>query len=377
MNVVQGTGRSALGAFRDLSPRCQGLGFCCFCSTCGIVVYYNVILAWSLRYLFATLASIPSGELPWGDNNSSAFFQGELPWRNNNSSAYFQGEYVQGEVLNKAFLCKAPGGDYGSPLYGALNYDEMEAALLRDCKCRPAGLDYPGGFEGYNIFMLCIIWALVLTMWSLVMLMCFLGTRSLKYAVYITVPLPYVMLVLLFVRGVTLPGAEVGLRYYLQPDMSRLFFDKVDPETGEVSSAASVWLQACTQTFFSLSLGQGAMITYSSYNPPSFPITKNVLTIALINSGTEFFAGLVVFSILGYLSEVRGVPIDQVVAAGPGLVFEVMATGLAVMPASPDGILIVMPTALALMPAPVVMSFFFFLMLLMLGLTSAARQGGR
>lgn len=43
------------------------------------------------------------------------------------------------------------------------------------------------------------------------------------------------------------------------------------------------------------------MITYSSYNPPSFPITKNVLTIALINSGTEFFAGLVVFSILGIL----------------------------------------------------------------------------
>jgi SNF family Na+-dependent transporter len=36
------------------------------------------------------------------------------------------------------------------------------------------------------------------------------------------------------------------------------------------------------------------MITYASYNPPSFPILSNVLTVALCNSGTELFAGLTV-----------------------------------------------------------------------------------
>jgi SNF family Na+-dependent transporter len=34
------------------------------------------------------------------------------------------------------------------------------------------------------------------------------------------------------------------------------------------------------------------MITYASYNPPSFPIISNVLTVAACNSGTELFAGL-------------------------------------------------------------------------------------
>jgi hypothetical protein len=42
----QGLGKSALGAFEDLSPRLKGLGWVCFVSTCGIVVYYNVVLAW-------------------------------------------------------------------------------------------------------------------------------------------------------------------------------------------------------------------------------------------------------------------------------------------------------------------------------------------
>ncbi|KAJ1488051.1 hypothetical protein T484DRAFT_1784493 [Baffinella frigidus] len=40
--------------------------------------------------------------------------------------------------------------------------------------------------------------------------------------------------------------------YYLKPDVSRLFVDKVDEVTGEVSSAASVWIQAVTQTLFAI-----------------------------------------------------------------------------------------------------------------------------
>jgi NSS family neurotransmitter:Na+ symporter len=55
----------------------------------------------------------------------------------------------------------------------------------------------------------------------------------------------------------------------------------------------------CRQVFFSLSLSEGIMITYSSYNPPTFPVISNVLTVALCNSGTELFAGACVFSILG------------------------------------------------------------------------------
>lgn len=40
--------------------------------------------------------------------------------------------------------------------------------------------------------------------------------------VYVTATVPYVMLFALLIRGVTLPGAWIGVRYYLQPDFSRL-----------------------------------------------------------------------------------------------------------------------------------------------------------
>jgi len=50
----------------------------CGGARCGIVVYYCVLLAWCLRYILATLAAVPSGQLPWAGGNSSRYFQGEV-----------------------------------------------------------------------------------------------------------------------------------------------------------------------------------------------------------------------------------------------------------------------------------------------------------
>mmetsp|Transcript_31567 Transcript_31567/g.100964 ORF Transcript_31567/g.100964 Transcript_31567/m.100964 type:complete len:674 (-) Transcript_31567:32-2053(-) len=331
----QGSGKSALGAFFDISPRCKGIGYLSLISTCGIVVYYCVILAWCLRYLFATVSTLG--------------FRGGLPWNAGAASSFYQGS-----ILAKRFLCSprahlasyirpcAPG-NVSLPFY---TFDQVMYAERQGCACRPAGFLHQGNLQADNVLALFIIWVLIL-------LMCCLGTKTLKFSTYVTVPLPYVMLVALFIRGVTLPGAGLGIKYYLQPDFSKLFSDTIDPVSGEVTSAAQVWLQAATQIFFSLSLAEGAMITYASYNPPHYPIVSNVLAVALTNCFTELFAGFCVFSILGYLAEVRGARIEEVVAAGPGLVFEVI------------------PEALSLMPSPTIFTLMFFLMLLMLGLSSA------
>lgn len=46
--------------------------------------------------------------------------------------------------------------------------------------------------------------------------------------VYITATFPFVMLIVLLIRGVTLPGASAGIKFYLYPDLDRL----KDPEVG-------------------------------------------------------------------------------------------------------------------------------------------------
>lgn len=63
-----------------------------------------------------------------------------------------------------------------------------------------------------------------------VSIMCDLVFRIcvLLQVVYITATFPFVMLIVLLIRGVTLPGASEGIKFYLYPDLARL----KDPEVG-------------------------------------------------------------------------------------------------------------------------------------------------
>jgi NSS family neurotransmitter:Na+ symporter len=122
------------------------------------------------------------------------------------------------------------------------------------------------------------------------------GVRSVSKVVMVTVPLPVLLLTVLLIRGLTLPGAMDGIRYYLTPDFSKL-------------TDLKIWLRAYGQIFFSLSLASGVMIGYGSYLGKKAEITNSALITGLANCGTSFFAGFVVFSMLGYLAKVQGLPV--------------------------------------------------------------------
>ena len=181
----------------------------------------------------------------------------------------------------------------------------------------------------------------LIVVWLCVFMILYKGVNRIGKIVAITVPIPTILLIILTIRGLTLPGAIEGISYYLTPDFSRL-------------TDVKVWLAAYAQVFFSLGVAQGIMITYASFLKKKSDITNNAFIISLADAGTSFLAGFTVFSVVGYLAASQGVGVTELGIGGPTLTF------------------ITYPTAISLLP--VAASFFgmiFFIALLTFGIDSA------
>jgi len=168
----------------------------------------------------------------------------------------------------------------------------------------------------------------------------FRGVKWVSKVVAWTVPLPWLMLVLLTLRGLTLEGAVRGLEYYLEPNWSLL----ADPQ---------VWRHAFGQVFFTLSLAYGVMITYASFLHRSSDLNNNALIVALSDLATSIVAGVAVFATLGAMSLKLNVDVAETVQSGVGLAF------------------VTFPKALSELPWTNLFSVIFFFALATLGIDSA------
>lgn len=154
--------------------------------------------------------------------------------------------------------------------------------------------------------------------------------KGIERSAKILMPILLVMMVIVIVRGVTLPGAEKGLEFFLKPD-----FSKVDGQ---------VVLAALGQAFFSLSLGMGAMITYGSYLPKTANLVTAGGAVALFDTLIALLAGFMIFP------AVFAAGMDP--AGGAALVF------------------ITLPQVFDAMPAGQLVGIVFFLLLSVAALTS-------
>ena len=97
----------------------------------------------------------------------------------------------------------------------------------------------------------------------------------------ILMPLLLVIMVVLCVKSLTLPGAAEGLRFLFYPDFSKI--------TG------SVLLSALGQSFFSLSIGMGALITYGSYIAKDDNMVSSATSVVLADTLVAVLAGVIIF----------------------------------------------------------------------------------
>ena len=112
------------------------------------------------------------------------------------------------------------------------------------------------------------------------------------------------LMIVLAVNSATMSGAKEGLSFYLLPD-----FGKITP---------SVVVGAMNQAFFTLSLGIGSMAIFGSYIGKERSLMGESVNIIILDTFVAVTAGLIIFpACFTY---------DLEVGAGPGLLFDTMAT---------------------------------------------------
>lgn len=145
--------------------------------------------------------------------------------------------------------------------------------------------------------------------WTVVMFILYGGVKKgVELSNKIFMPLLVILFSILVVQALRLPGAVDGLNAFFTPNW-------------EAMANYKVWLAAFGHIFFSLSVGFGIMLTYSSYLKRKTNLTGSGLVVALANSSFEILAGIGIFAALGFMAYSAGSSVDEVVSGGIGLAF--------------------------------------------------------
>ncbi|XP_072017753.1 sodium- and chloride-dependent neutral and basic amino acid transporter B(0+)-like [Amphiura filiformis] len=327
-------------------PMFRGIGYGMVLVSFYVGISYNVIIMYACYYLFSSFTS----QLPWvgcGRSHNTIYCSdlysdcvnmeyGQGIILNNGSCANLTAGDLSDEELMDYNVTELPGGmynisDYTDPLFSGRqrpSQEFWENGVLRQAD----NMNETGG----------VVWQLALCLlfaWLIVFGCLIKGIKSSGKVVYVTATFPYLVLIILLIRGVTLPGYQEGIKFYITPVWSTL-------------AKPRVWLDATTQIFYSLSAAWGGLLTLASYNKFHNNCYTDSLFVALANCATSFFAGFAIFSIVGFMSHELGVPVQEVAKGGFGLAF------------------VAYPEAVALMPVSPLWAILFFLMLITLGLDS-------
>ncbi len=162
-------------------------------------------------------------------------------------------------------------------------------------------------------------------------LICYFGVSGIEKTSKFMMPALFVILLIIIVRGLTLPGAAAGLSFVLTPKLDDFSIHSVSAALGQV--------------FYSLSLCMGITITYGSYLHKDVSIPKGCIQIAVLDTCMAVLAGIAIFP------AVFACGLEP--ASGPGLIF------------------VTLPEVFSAMAGGPLFAALFFLLVLFAALTSA------
>lgn len=327
-------------AIWNIAPMFKGVGIGMVIVSGLVCVYYNVIVAWTLYYLFMSFRAV----LPWStcgnwwNTDRCVDVERSVIMAANNS---LTDSNVSSQVYNASFMFNSTViGSNLSVIVGNASNTIRKEDLISSSEefWEHHVLQLTDGIENIG----GLRWQLVITLalaWICVFFCLFKGVAVLGKVMHFCAPFPYLVLLVLLIRGVTLDGAIEGIKFYIIPRWEKL-------------ATFQVWGDAALQIFYSVGMAWGGIITMASYNDFKHNVYRDAMLVPFINCGTSIFAGFVIFSILGFMAHETGKSVEDVVTQGPGLTF------------------VAYPEAVSMLPISPLWSVLFFLMLFIIGLDS-------
>lgn len=316
LGLGQYSGLSPIRFWKTMCPIFQGVGWCYIVNCAVFNVYFNMQISWILNYLVFSLQK----NLPWESCNNY--------WNTPQCHVSASAQNLTNDdddLANISSACHFGSAD--RRISGAEEFWEHRLLHIS------TGLTDVGPIQ-WNILL-----GIVVT-WVLIYLCLIKGIETMGKVVYVTVLVPYLILLILLIRGLVQPGGTSGIRFYLTVDWSRL----MEPD---------VWIQAAQQIFWSLAPCWGITISLASHNTFNNNIFRDACLLPFLSGMSSFFAGFVTFAFAGSIAHRLDQPITCVLKTGPGLAFNVYPDAFSSLPGSPFW------------------SAIFFLLLLFLGLDSS------
>ena len=158
-----------------------------------------------------------------------------------------------------------------------------------------------GAIEGIGIpwqVLLCLVVA-----WGLIFFCIRNGANSVGKVVKFTVFAPVILLLIMAIKGCTMPGARDGIKMLFVPGVSAF-------------SDPSLWVDAIGQVFYSLSIMMAIMFAYGSYVGNDADIAADAMIIAFSDMAISVLSGIVMFSTMGGTGM-----LDQVTPSGIATAF--------------------------------------------------------
>ncbi|XP_014609957.1 PREDICTED: sodium-dependent nutrient amino acid transporter 1-like [Polistes canadensis] len=290
MIMGQFSGRSSIRVW-NVSPAFVGVGWAQFSSTIILATYYSSLMALTLFYLISSF----SAELPWSKCLEE--------WKDFCIDSSSKKENRM--MINDTTFLKRNDTYYklDRSMSNSVYRSSAELYFLKSVLHEKDNIDDGIGLPDWKL-TLCLFGC-----WFFVCVILFQGVKSTGRASYFLAIFPYIVLIALLIRSVTLDGAADGILFFVEPQWEML----LKPE---------VWYAAVTQCFFSLSVCFGAVVTYSAQNGFKHNIYRDAMIITTLDTFTSMIAGCAIFGILGNLAyEMDIKDVGSVVKDGTGLAF--------------------------------------------------------